>query len=238
MTISYLTRSHQKKNIISYKSETSKRRRTKKKFSPKKIVKMESSVPKRGLYMEMEQNAQVAAKRLWKIVRIVFCVLKTGTVKNKLMLDLNLMLKRGNKAIINLRRRSSPTGGSDVSSTRVRDYDPFAFMSKRKRRVHGGYDNEEDAVEAAVKKVFELLGENDRKTVAAESARESPLIMSPAVRQLRVTDSPFPLDDGGDHDHVVDKAAEEFIKKFYKNLKMQKKMANTLESPYHDGWVR
>ncbi|XP_019089312.1 PREDICTED: uncharacterized protein LOC104730426 [Camelina sativa] len=206
--------------IQSYKSETtSKRRRTKKKniFSPKEnIVKMEASAPKRGLYMEMEQNAQVAAKRLWKIVRIVFCVLKTGTVKSKLMLDLNLMLKRGNKAITSLRRRSSSTGGSDVnSSTRVRDYDPLAFMCKRKRRVHGGYDNEDAAVEAAVKKVFELLGDNDTKTGAAAALRESPLMMSPAVRQLRVTDSPFPLEDGGDHDHVVDKAAEEFIKKFY-----------------------
>ncbi|KAJ4899303.1 hypothetical protein Rs2_13254 [Raphanus sativus] len=166
----------------------------------------------------MEQNAQIAAKRLWKVVRIVFCVLKTGTVKNKLMLDLNLMLKRGNKAITNLRRRrSSFTGGADVtSSSRVRDYefscsntpanDPFSYMCKRKRRVHGGIDKE-DAVTEAVKK-------------------------------LRVTDSPFPLDDGGDHDHVVDKAAEEFIKKFYKNLKLQKKMGNALDSPYHDGWVR
>ncbi|ESQ54330.1 hypothetical protein EUTSA_v10026234mg [Eutrema salsugineum] len=212
---------------------------------------MEASAPKRGLYTEMEQNAHVAAKRLWKIVRIVFCVLKTG-IKSKLMLDLNLMLKRGNKAITNLRRRRSNfTGGSaDVSSSpRVRGYeftcsntptnDPFTYMCKRKRRVHSGYDKE-DAVAEAVKKVFELLGENDTKAVEME-AGEPPLMAFPAVRQLRVTDSPFPLEDGGDHDHVVDKAAEEFIKKFYKNLKLQKKMANSLESPYHevhDGWVR
>ncbi|VVA99740.1 unnamed protein product [Arabis nemorensis] len=211
---------------------------------------MESSVPKRSLYTEMEQNAQVAAKRLWKIVRIVFCVLKTGTVKSKLMLDLNLMLKRGNKAITNLRRRgSSFTGGVDVrSSARFRDYefscrntnanDPFAYMCKRKRRFQSGYENENDAVAAAVKKVFELLGENETNMVAASVAGESPLTAFPAVRQLRVTDSPFPLEDGGDNDHVVDKAAEEFIKKFYKNLKLQKKMGNVLESPYHDGWVR
>ncbi|CAF2029628.1 hypothetical protein Bca4012_080563 [Brassica carinata] len=209
---------------------------------------MEASIRKRDLYTEIEQNAQVAAKRLWKVVRIVFCVLKTGTVKNKLMLDLNLMLKRGNKAITNLRRRrSSITGGADVtSSARVRDYefscsntpanDPFAYMCKRKRRVHGGMDKE-DAVTEAVKKVFELLGENDTNAAAmvGAAAGESPLMAFPGVR---VTDSPFPLDDGGDHDHVVDKAAEEFIKKFYKNLKLQKKMGNALESPYHDGWVR
>ncbi|KAJ0263084.1 hypothetical protein HA466_0035080 [Hirschfeldia incana] len=206
---------------------------------------MEVSIPKRNLYTEMEQNAQVAAKRLWKVVRIVFCVLKKGTVKSKLMLDLNLILKRGNKAITNLRRRrSSSTGGTDVtSSARVRDYefgcsntpanDRFAYVCKRKRRVHGGIDKE-DAVTEAVKKVFELLGENHTSAAAGGS----PLMAFPEVRQLRVTDSPFPLDDGGDHDHVVDKAAEEFITKFYKNLKLQKKMGNALESPYHDGWVR
>ncbi|KAL0857447.1 hypothetical protein Bca101_062601 [Brassica carinata] len=48
---------------------------------------------------------------------------------------------------------------------------------------------------------------------------------SPSVRPLRVTDSPFPLREDGDvtNGHV-DKAADEFIKKFYKNLNQQKKM--------------
>ncbi|CAF2101090.1 hypothetical protein BRARA_E02522 [Brassica rapa] len=48
---------------------------------------------------------------------------------------------------------------------------------------------------------------------------------SPSVRPLRVTDSPFPLTEDGDvaNGHV-DKAAEEFIMKFYKNLNQQKKI--------------
>ncbi|XP_013593946.1 PREDICTED: uncharacterized protein LOC106301986 [Brassica oleracea var. oleracea] len=48
---------------------------------------------------------------------------------------------------------------------------------------------------------------------------------SPSVRPLRVTDSPFPIREDGDvaNGHV-DKAADEFIKKFYKNLNQQKKM--------------
>ncbi|XP_010465655.1 PREDICTED: uncharacterized protein LOC104745963 [Camelina sativa] len=48
---------------------------------------------------------------------------------------------------------------------------------------------------------------------------------SPSVRPLRVTDSPFPLREDGDvtNGHV-DKAADAFIKKFYKNLNQQKKM--------------
>ncbi|CAN8326406.1 unnamed protein product [Cochlearia groenlandica] len=187
---------------------------------------MEYSVSKRGLYTEVEQNAQIAAKRIWKIMRIVFCVLKTGTVKNKFMLDLNLIFKKGNKAITNLRRLSGFSGGFNVtSSTRNRDYE---FSCKRKRRVHNGYyDKELDAAAEAVKKVFELLGENDTKIATAASPS---ITAFPEVRQLRVTDSPFPLEDGVDHDdHVVDKAAEEFIKKFYKNLKLQKNMANAFE---------
>lgn len=57
---------------------------------------------------------------------------------------------------------------------------------------------------------------------------------SPMVRQLRITDSPFPIkDDGGDGQ--VDVAAEEFIKKFYKELKKQ---GNIFESPYHSLWGR
>ena len=44
---------------------------------------------------------------------------------------------------------------------------------------------------------------------------------SPMVRQLRITDSPFPLKDI-DEDSEVDKAAEEFIERFYNDLKKQK----------------
>lgn len=43
---------------------------------------------------------------------------------------------------------------------------------------------------------------------------------SPMVRQLRVTDSPYPLADVEGDSHV-DEAAEEFINKFYKQLKKQ-----------------
>ncbi|KAL1199466.1 hypothetical protein V5N11_022991 [Cardamine amara subsp. amara] len=42
---------------------------------------------------------------------------------------------------------------------------------------------------------------------------------TPFVRPLRVTDSPFPLrEDDYEANGHVDKAADEFIKKFYKNL--------------------
>ncbi|KAG6415794.1 hypothetical protein SASPL_123212 [Salvia splendens] len=45
---------------------------------------------------------------------------------------------------------------------------------------------------------------------------------SPLVRQLRITDSPFPVTDAeAEADNFVDEAAEEFIAKFYDDLKRQ-----------------
>ena len=72
-----------------------------------------------------------------------------------------------------------------------------------------------------------------------EMVEASPLLpgfgRSPMVRQLRVTDSPFPIKDT-DEDPQVDKAAEEFIRKFHKDLKLQK-MMSALESPYNNMWA-
>jgi len=43
---------------------------------------------------------------------------------------------------------------------------------------------------------------------------------TPKARQLRVTDSPFPLHDT-DTDAEVDKAADAFIRRFYSQLRKQ-----------------
>ncbi|KAF5930050.1 hypothetical protein HYC85_030923 [Camellia sinensis] len=48
--------------------------------------------------------------------------------------------------------------------------------------------------------------------------------LSPMVRQLRITDSPFPLRDV-DRDSHVDEAAGEFIAKFYNDLRKQNTVA-------------
>ncbi|EOY30674.1 hypothetical protein QUC31_020148 [Theobroma cacao] len=123
---------------------------------------------------------------------------------------------------------------------------PF-YAHKRKHHHHYNYYNnrhhsgkssnyhyDDVTTVAAVQKVLEMLN-NEAAAVEA-----SPMVLpgfgrSPMVRQLRVTDSPFPLKDEGDSQ--VDKAAEEFIKKFYKDLKSQKRMS-ALESPAHNTWGR
>nr|GEW29070.1 hypothetical protein [Tanacetum cinerariifolium] len=56
---------------------------------------------------------------------------------------------------------------------------------------------------------------------------------SPMVRQLRVTDSPFPLSNV-DEDSHVDDAAEEFINRFYNDLRRQKQICYDSSSVSND----
>ncbi|GFY97078.1 hypothetical protein Acr_11g0013840 [Actinidia rufa] len=99
---------------------------------------------------------------------------------------------------------------------------------------------EDDAVTVnEVKRALEML--NSEEAAASPGFWQSPAVRdliyselsspalpgfgrTPAVRQLRITDSPFPLRDV-DEDSHVDKAAEEFIDRFYKDLRKQNRMA-------------
>ncbi|XP_041006343.1 uncharacterized protein LOC121251092 [Juglans microcarpa x Juglans regia] len=209
--------------------------------------------------MEMEPSPpMVAAKKLWNIVRVVFFMLRKGICKSKIISDLHLMLKRGKlagKAMAdNLTLHdhfSALSCRSDdaLSFISPREYEfscsnspayprPFHFnMNKRKHHHHSfgakRYRFDDVTTATAFQKVLEMLNNHDSTAAPVEA---SPLVTlpgfgkSPMVRQLRVTDSPFPLKDDGDSQ--VDKAAEEFIKKFYKDLTLQKRKA-ALESPYH-----
>ncbi|KAI3443730.1 hypothetical protein Pfo_000395 [Paulownia fortunei] len=180
--------------------------------------------------MEIEKSPQEIAKEFWSIVRTAFYMMRKSLSKSKLVLHLHMLLKRGkvaSKAIGNLilthnhnyystlTCRSNDVNKSFLSPQEYEfscSNSPVysSYLSKRKnhhlhRRRQGHYQEEELNV------VQNMLD----------------------VRQLRVTDSPFPLKDTEEH-HQVDKDAEEFIKKFYKDLKDQKRIA-ALESPspYH-----
>lgn len=145
------------------------------------------------------------------------------------------------------------------SNSPANTYNPFHF-NKRNKHHHGhhnylsksyNYDDVSTTV-TAVQKMLEIYLNNNNNSGTNnvnhsnnflhhhlggdQTVEASPLVTlpgfgrSPAVRQLRITDSPFPLkDEGGDS--LVDAKADDFIKKFYKNLKQQKRMSY-LESPY------
>ncbi|KAB2611260.1 hypothetical protein D8674_019292 [Pyrus ussuriensis x Pyrus communis] len=204
----------------------------------------------------MEQNnLPVIARRIWSIVRVAFFMLKKGISKRKLLLDLNMMMKRGklaSKALSNLmfhhhhHNHNHPHYSSTTSSAAPREYEfscsntpnyPFHLMGKR--RHHSNHNNfftcahapltqdDEMATAGAVKAVLEMLNNESWAVETVASVAASPVLpgfgKSPMVRQLRITDSPFPLREA-DEDNHVDKAAEEFIEKFYKNLWQQRRM--------------
>ncbi|KAI4379391.1 hypothetical protein MLD38_005697 [Melastoma candidum] len=90
------------------------------------------------------------------------------------------------------------------------------------------YDYDEAATIAAVQRVLDMLNRGGVGEDGVGSVMASPMVLpgfgcgkSPAsVRQLRITDSPFPLkeDDAGDGGQV-DLRADEFIKNFYRDLR-------------------
>ncbi|KAG5523477.1 hypothetical protein RHGRI_035324 [Rhododendron griersonianum] len=188
----------------------------------------------------MEQtNVQVVAKKLWNLVRVMYSMLRKGISKGKLIINLNTMLKRGKiagkAAILNLilhHHHHHSTAASDrlsqhdghLSFPAPRDEYEFScsdspavsfpfHLGKRNKRRSGACDDhapevEDDVVTATsgVKKVLEM----PRFGV---------------VRQLRITDSPSPLPEVGGADGHVDEAAEDFIVRFYNDLRKQNEKA-------------
>lgn len=192
-------------------------------------------------------QSQVVARKLWNIVRIVFVMLKKGIAKSKLAVDFNfhLLLKRGKlaatKAIANtiITLHNNNRFSQNDTVVYARDYEfscsnspafPFHVIKRaNKNRKFPQYDD--------VSKVLEMLNNNNNNKVVEASPLPG-FGKSPIGKKLRVTDSPFPLKQDEDGDNQVDVAAEEFIKRFYKDLNLQQKMA-AIDSPYHyNSWDR
>ncbi|KAF9613759.1 hypothetical protein IFM89_011483 [Coptis chinensis] len=202
----------------------------------------------------MEPTPPVLAKKLWNIVRIVFLMLGKKVSKSKLLLDLHhLMTKRGKileKVIENLmfhhHSSFSCRSSNDVHMSFIapKDYEfscsnsPAFPFHKRKKHHHAHFFTsphrstnavikDDVTTVSAVQKILEMLNN--------EVAESSPVFpgsgRSPFVRQLRITDSPFPLRDV-DENSQVDKEAEEFIERFYEQLRLQKNMS-TREARSH-----
>lgn len=203
-------------------------------------------------------GAPAIAKRLWHIVRIVYYMIRKGFTKRKLMLELQLLLKRGKvagKAIGGLiyhnrdPLRHHYSGGSSSSSSSsyysafsCRSMEPnssyftphevefscsntpsYPFISRRKRSHRYGNGHDDDI--ATIRKAMEIISSQVPESPDVATPSPTPfwsLWKSPAVtRQLRITDSPFPMEETGDVDSHVDREAEEFIRRFYEQLRTQ-----------------
>ncbi|CAN0858752.1 hypothetical protein LINGRAHAP2_LOCUS7439 [Linum grandiflorum] len=152
----------------------------------------------------MEQNLPLMTKKAWGIVRVLFFMLRKGIIsKRKLLLDLNMVMKRGNK----------------IASKAIGN---FLMFNHHHRNDHStpASSSSPNTVNA-VKMALEMF--NNTSNLYAPSPMLPGFGKSPMGRQLRITDSPFPLreEDHGDNG-VVDQKAGEFIANFYRELQKQR----------------
>ncbi|XP_021749731.1 uncharacterized protein LOC110715458 [Chenopodium quinoa] len=165
----------------------------------------------------MEQNLPIITKKLYNMVKLAILMLRKGISKKKLLLDLNLMMKRG-KTAFTTSKVSTTLGGGGVVGFDVQQEYEFScsntplyrhyFNNKKKNHYYMSspkFEDIDDSLEAISKVLETMVPRKDR-----------------GVRPLRVTDSPFPLQSEGEcGNQRVDEAAEEFIQRFYLQLKEQ-----------------
>ncbi|KAM0032068.1 hypothetical protein Hdeb2414_s0016g00470981 [Helianthus debilis subsp. tardiflorus] len=185
----------------------------------------------------MEQNLPALVKKVWNLVRVVYFMLRKSISKRKILMDLNMMIKRGKiagKALQNLmfnhhhhhyhhnwaafstNRRphhlsspSPPPSECEFSCTTSPVNTNYTLSPFSKKPV-----------EHAVLKAMEMVNHSETASPALPGFGRSPV-----GRQLRVTDSPFPL-GSVDEDNHVDEAAEQFISQFYNDLRRQNTKAS------------
>lgn len=189
--------------------------------------------------MEIEKTPPKMAKKMWNLVRIMLYMMRKGISKK---LDLDFLIKRGkiaSKAIGDLMIQHhhhhytlSCRYEEDVLSSFIspREYEfscsnspayPYHHSIRKSQHYRPKCDHR-------LHKVLDML-DHEYPVMGLPGLGNSPL-----VRQLRVTDSPFAVNDQTEEIHQVDKDAERFIKRFYKDLRNQRRIA-ALESPssYH-----
>ncbi|KAL3618294.1 hypothetical protein CASFOL_038615 [Castilleja foliolosa] len=166
----------------------------------------------------MEQNLPIIAKKIWKLAKVIYFMLRKGIYKGKLFSSLNIIMKRGKiagkEAIQNLifHHHHAATSGEYEFTCGNKPAHIFHLPFQLHKRKNSGGPTHEDLIAAAL---AEVIG--------------SPALPgfgpSPVGRQLRITDSPFPMRDCEDSQQV-DEAAEEFIMRFYKDLRQQNSLAH------------
>ncbi|XP_076945588.1 uncharacterized protein LOC143616724 [Bidens hawaiensis] len=146
-------------------------------------------------------------------------MLKKGISKVKLFADLNMMIKRGKIAGKSLHSLlfhhhhnwAATTFNRHPQHLPSSSSDEYEFTHKH---YHHDDNNNNNNMYINIK-VMKAL--EDMIT----SATSSPgIAKSPMVKQIRITDSPYPLTNGDD-DGKVDEDAEKFILRFYNGLKRE-----------------
>ncbi|XP_076933931.1 uncharacterized protein LOC143600001 [Bidens hawaiensis] len=175
----------------------------------------------------------MTAKNFFGLIRAILYMHKKRSLKNIPWFELHMMLKRSTKlagkAIENLfieHETLSSTLTCHPNNIHTTFITPIEykfsphFRTKRKTNRHYYYSNGTSC------------SHKNYEVETLVTPEKSPLTIlgfggSLNIQELRVTDSPFPENNMEEDALQVDKAAEEFIKNFYQELKQQKKMGSS-----------
>nr|XP_043635938.1 uncharacterized protein LOC122607084 [Erigeron canadensis] len=149
----------------------------------------------------MEQNLPIITKKVWRLVRVMFFMLKKGIAKRKFLLDLNTMMKRGK-----ITGKASTIPREYEFSCRDTPPYPLSLFStnkkhQNKRTPFATYCNPPLVVDDCDDIII-------NSAVLKALGREAPVV----DEQLMKMDSPAAYDN---EDDCVDEAAENFIRRFY-----------------------
>ncbi|XVF48582.1 hypothetical protein PTKIN_Ptkin03bG0202100 [Pterospermum kingtungense] len=195
----------------------------------------------------MEPSPPFITKKLSSLARLSFFMIRKGFSKSKLVLDdLQFLMKRGKLMGKALNELMDVTNHASSLSCRPRDvhlsfvspmeyefscrtspsHQPYvpSHGSKRKPRYSRTRSRKKEGM------VFGAMVCRDAGDF------ESPLVVPKGRRSVNITEtSPFVLkDEHEDEEYRVDEAAEEFIQRFYNQLRLQKWLA-VLEAADHYG---
>ncbi|KAL8149175.1 uncharacterized protein LOC141701749 [Apium graveolens] len=189
--------------------------------------------------MEVEECSSIVATKMSSAIRLVLYMLKKGFPISKLKIfDIHAKLKQekhASKSMSNFMldhhyAASSICRSTDVAMSFVSPRKDYEFscsntpLIRRRRKRYYQYRHNYSHQK--------LFVDDIRFSREYESVEASPAFSLPGfgrspvtMRQLRVTDSPFSIKDVEENTDQLDMAAEEFIKKFYRELEKQKRMA-------------
>lgn len=199
---------------------------------------------KQVFFTIMEPTQPLIPKKITNMVRLILFILQKNVSKKKLMQDLNFMMKRGKilgKSFNDLMIRQHTALGCSshdvhLSYVSPRDYEfscsstpphhsyiPF-HLSKSKNRYLGSHYKRH----APSRPTYRTPPTFDDDMVAASSMkmlRGDDVVVEETLRRqpMKTVSSSVRLRDGDDS-FYVDKAAEEFIERFYRELMLQKCM--------------
>ncbi|KAG5051035.1 hypothetical protein AAZX31_02G064100 [Glycine max] len=205
----------------------------------------------------MEAHSPVIAKKLWNVLRITFFMIRKGLVsKRKLIMDMNLMMKKGKLLRKSMSNFMSSHHHHHYSKSLARGYgmqeyefscsnspNPVFFhVPKRKHHFNFPCMNTPEVVEEPNNRpvvlvpnnmtpeyTFNLRFDNINASDFAPGERKSPLLSSSSPFSVRISnysseDEENEEQEGGNGNGHVDDQAEDFIRRFYEQLRMQSRM--------------